>query len=85
MDIVKSHGLALIAGVLCGDQLLETMEDLGRLSDAAIDGLNYVPPQQGRRLKCLCEACRRGDPGLLEDVWTERGYPAAKAWNMCWR
>jgi hypothetical protein len=71
-ETLKSAGLERIAGRLCAEKLLETTADLGKLGDAEIDGIGWLLPQQKKKLKCLCEACRRGDAGLLEVVWRER-------------
>jgi hypothetical protein len=71
-ETLKSAGLERIAGRLCAEGELETTTDLGKLSDVEIDGIGWLLPQQKKKLKCLCEACRRGDPGLLQKVWRER-------------
>jgi hypothetical protein len=70
--ILKDAGLGRIGGRLCAEGELGTTADLGKLGDAEIDGIGWLLPQQKKKLKCLCEACRRGDPGLLQKVWRER-------------
>ncbi len=71
-EILKDVGLARIAGRLCAEKSLETTADLEKLSDEDIDRLDWLTPQQNKKMKFLCEASRRGNPGLLEDVWRER-------------
>jgi hypothetical protein len=72
LDVLQSHKLARIAEALCREMSLRTMAELAGLTDAEIERISWLTPQQNKKLKALCETCRRGDPALLEHVWTER-------------
>ena len=72
MQILISHGLNRIAVRLCEEMSLSTMSDLAGLSDEQIDMISWLKPQQNNKLKALCEACRRGNPNLLEESSTQR-------------
>lgn len=71
-EILKTHGLQRIADQLCTEKGLKTMEDIGRLTDADIDALEWLKKQQSVKLKALCEACRQGDPDKMEEISDDR-------------
>jgi hypothetical protein len=76
-EILKTHGLQRIADQLCTEKGLKTMEDIGRLTDADIDALEWLKKQQSVKLKVLCEACRRGDPDEMKSIRDDRFYDQA--------
>ena len=77
-EILKTHGLLRIADQLCRDKHLTTMEDIGRLTDAEIDALEWLKRVQRAKLKDLCEACRQGDPDLMKSISNDRFHETAQ-------
>jgi hypothetical protein len=71
-EILKTHGLQRIAEQLCTEKGLKTMEDIGRLTDADIDALEWLKSVQRSKLKDLCEACRQGDPDRMKSIADDR-------------
>ena len=53
------------------------MEDIGRLTDAEIDALDWLKHVQRAKLKDLCEACRQGDPDLMKSIANDRFHETA--------
>ena len=54
------------------------MEDIGRLTDAEIDALEWLKRVQRAKLKDLCEACRQGDPDLMKSISNDRFHETAQ-------
>ena len=70
-DILKEIGLARITERLCTEKHLRTMQDIANLRDANIDDIVWLTYAQNRKLKTLCEACRRGGPSYYNEVVSE--------------
>ena len=71
-EILETHGLQRIADELCRQKNLETMQDIGSLTDAVIDALAWLKQQQRVKLKALCEACRQGNPDKMKEIADDR-------------
>jgi hypothetical protein len=65
LELLKECRLEKIAVDVCRVLKLQTMEDIGNLSDKIIDDLNLTGPQT-KKLKALRDACREGNPSLIE-------------------
>jgi len=70
-DILKENDFVRIAQRLCQEKHLKTMQDIANLSDANIDDIAWLTYAQNRKLKILCEACRRGGPSFFKKVQRE--------------